>query len=554
MNSKVARVRESCTAHGVRVRHLLCLLAAMCVAGSLVVANSGAIDVSAQTLSPGRGATVARQSKLPSPEKIIGDYLKALGGKKRVAVIRDATYEWLTAESAAEDGERTRRRTKTPAAERTDVPTTGGELSTAASQRSAWMQMPGGFSQTLTGADAQTAKLQAALNASRLVDFKKLNVLARTLSLEQLDGEPAYVVEFSTREGGRLRYWFGASNKLLRQVADDTRRATVRFGDYRVVKSVLEPHRVTQRIEGEEPRTLMLQSVRYNTGLAESIFDPPVSSEIIDVPALLRDVASNQTELDGRVSEYTFTRKQTEREINDRGELKKEKVIVHEVYPVVGGGRVLKLISEGGMPLPPDKATKEEKRVVDELAKAEREYEERQQKRARVKAEREKKKGNETGVGENGDDDLGISAFLRACEFVSPRRERFRDRDAVVFDFRARPGFRPTTRDQSLIVKLAGVVWIDPSDKQVMRLEARLVDGFKIGGGLLASVRSGSNFAFEQARMVDGVWLPRFSQISASAKVFLLAGFKLDATREYSDYKRFSTKTVDAVLDAPLKP
>jgi hypothetical protein len=32
------------------------------------------------------------------------------------------------------------------------------------------------------------------------------------------------------------------------------------------------------------------------------------------------------------------------------------------------------------------------------------------------------------------------------------------------------------------------------------------------------------------------------------------AGFRLDATREYSDYKRFSTKTDDAKIDTPVKP
>jgi len=30
------------------------------------------------------------------------------------------------------------------------------------------------------------------------------------------------------------------------------------------------------------------------------------------------------------------------------------------------------------------------------------------------------------------------------------------------------------------------------------------------------------------------------------------AGFRLDAACEYSDYKRFSTKTDDAKLDAPV--
>ena len=517
---------------------------ALCLAAVLATSLSGA-GVFAQT--------PARAGKLPSPEKIVGEYLKAVGGKKRVAGVRDAVYEW-SVEGQQQGTTALRIQRRSPDAERRDV-LDGGNMagSAAANSRTAWVQEgTGGFLQTLTGAEASIAKLHATLAARRLVDYKKSNVLARTIALEQIAGEQSYLVEFATREGGRVRYWFGATSKLILQIADDARR--VRFGDYRAEGRVLEPHRMTEERDGQRARTLMLTNVRYNTGISDDVFDPPRAAETIDVLALIREVGRNQQELDQRVSEYTFTRRQVEREINDRGEVKKEKTIVHEVYPVAGGGRVLKLISEDNVALSAEKAAREEKRVVEELAKTERENEKRQQKRAREKEERAKKKGSETGVGENGDDDVGIAAFLRASEFVSPRRERFRDRDAVVFDFRARPGFRPTNRDETLIAKLAGVVWIDPVDRQVMRLEARLAEGFKIGGGLLASVRPGSNFAFEQTRLADGVWLPRFSQISASAKVFLLAGFKLDATREYSDYKRFSAKTGDATLDAPVKP
>ncbi|HEV2828657.1 MAG TPA: hypothetical protein VGW76_13755, partial [Pyrinomonadaceae bacterium] len=34
------------------------------------------------------------QNRLPSAEKIVDSYLKTIGGKKRIADIRDATYEW----------------------------------------------------------------------------------------------------------------------------------------------------------------------------------------------------------------------------------------------------------------------------------------------------------------------------------------------------------------------------------------------------------------------------------------------------------------------------
>ena len=331
-------------------------------------------------------------------------------------------------------------------------------------------------------------------------------------------------------------------------LTDDVRRSRVRFADYRQGErgAPLEAHRVELERGGSSaaPLVLHLESARYNTGLDGALFDPP-SESALNIPALLREVERNQNELDRRISEYTFTRKQTEREINDRGEVKKEKTLVHEVYPVEGGGRVLKLISEDGRPLSPERMRKEEQRVGEEIEKAEREHTERKRKRE------ERARKNRGEAGEEGDDDPGVATFLRACEFISPRRELFRGRETIVFDFQPRRGFRPSNRAESLIAKLVGVIWIDPVDRQVIRLEARLADSFKVGGGLLAQVRPGSAIVLEQTRMPDGVWLPRFSQISLAAKLFLFAGFKLNATREYSDYKRFSTKTGDATLDAP---
>jgi hypothetical protein len=233
--------------------------------------------------------------------------------------------------------------------------------------------------------------------------------------------------------------------------------------------------------------------------------------------------------------------------------VKKEKTRVHEIYPVAGGGRALKLLSEDGVPLSPERLAEQERGVVEAIKRIERENAKREQKLERenaAKAERARKRG-ETGAGADGDDEIGIGVFLRASEFVSPRRERFRERDAIVFDFRPRPNFKATTRGEAIIGKLAGVAWIDAVDKQVMRLEARLAEGFKVGGGLVASVRPGSAVVLEQARLEDGVWLPRFSQINASAKIFFFAGFRLDAIREYSNYRRFSTSVGDAKVEPP---
>src|SRR5256714_7266086 len=232
------------------------------VCAVLLIAFASSAQLSAQKKS-----TAARTQKLPSPEKIIGDYLKAIGGKKRLTGITDATYEWKIQlkdqlMGSAETQE------KAPAATRTKMTFGNGEINSAVSSRSAWTRGLDGNLRTLTDAEAGSAKLQAALDASRFIDYKKLNVLARTVAFDETSTEPAYVVEFSTRAGARLRYWFSTSSKLLLKTVDETRATTVSFTDYRAENGVLEPHRVEIATNSKDALTLLLQSARYNAGLS----------------------------------------------------------------------------------------------------------------------------------------------------------------------------------------------------------------------------------------------------------------------------------------------
>jgi hypothetical protein len=512
-------------------------------------------------------ALAQKRQKLPSPEKIVNDYLKTIGGKKLVAGIRDATYEWTVRQTdaqAAQTGKATTQ-LKAPASTRVEISLSDGQKAEAADKdeanqtvaspvaasklikaganaRSAWMKDSDGNARTLTDAQAHAAKLQSLLDASRLVDYKKLNVLARTAAVEEKDGEAAYLVEFSLRNGARLRYWFGVNSKLLLAVSNDAQKVSRSFKDYRAENGLLEPHTVEWRAEGNSPLVLELQHVSYNTNLADTLFDPP-SSETIDVATLLREVDRNQEQLDERVGDYTYTEKLTERKINDKGEVTEETVKVYEVYPVPGREDVRKLISENGVTLSADKAAKEDKRVIEEMEKAERERAKAAEKRERDRANGKKEKPE--------NDDPGIGDFLRSAELVSPRRERLRDRDTIVFDFRPRAGYKPKGDLENIASKLTGVVWIDPVDKQVMRLEARLIESYKMGGGLLASIRPGTAFTFEQKRMDDGVWLPVYTQANISAKILLFKGLNLNVTQEFSNYQRFNGDVKDYKLSAP---
>jgi hypothetical protein len=283
--------------------------------------------------------------------------------------------------------------------------------------------------------------------------------------------------------------------------------------------------------------------------LAANLFDPPRAAESLDVTTLLREVSRNQDEVEKRFSEYSFFQTETDREIDGQGVVKKETVKVFEVFPIAHREPILKLISENGLPLSADRAAREDKRVEEEFLKAERDKDKDAQRQEKRRAERQRKRSANGQQEEN--DDVEISQFFRNCEFVSPRHERFHDRDTIVFDFRAKPGFKPSTRQESLIAKLVGVVWIDPADKQVIRLEARLAEGFKMGGGLLVSLRPGAALIMEQTRMNEGIWLPRLVQINLSVKVLLFGGGDMNKTVEWSNYKHFSADVDSYKLGVP---
>jgi hypothetical protein len=159
--------------------------------------------VLAATASTALAQSTALPKKLPSVEKIVEAYFKAVGGKKVIAAQRDATYEWSVQlndqTTTANDTTRTARTLrKAPNAERFELTLGDRQIISGTNSRSAWEIGLDKQLRTLTSLEAATAKLQTTLAASRLIDFKKANVLARVLSLGDLGSEPAYI-RFRTR-------------------------------------------------------------------------------------------------------------------------------------------------------------------------------------------------------------------------------------------------------------------------------------------------------------------------------------------------------------------
>jgi hypothetical protein len=261
-----------------------------------------------------------------------------------------------------------------------------------------------------------------------------------------------------------------------------------------------------------------------------------------DLKALFKEIDDNQKAIDKIKENYTGTRSEKETEYDKTGKVTKREVKEYTFF-YLAGSEISTLMSKDGNPLIGEELKKENEKTQKEI----REHE----------AKKQAKEAKEKGSGKNDEEEPGIEVFLRVCQFVNPRRERFRGQDVLVFDFEPNPEFKAHKLEEKVVQKLAGVVWIDEKAHDVARLEAYFVDDFKFAGGVLANLQKGTSFVFEQAFINNEVWLPTYEEAHVGVRVLLLKGIKVNVVNRYSDYKRFNVESIStlgkpkASADAP---
>lgn len=505
----------------------------------------------------------AQTSRQPTAEKIINDYFKAAGSKKRLAAIKSAVYQWKYRRDNSPNVGQAQTRLQNPALYRfdlsepavSDLSTNDESAATIATNGNAvWRRDADGKLRTLSDAESKAVRLQSILAATRLVDIKRQRISAQIVGSEKVADETASVVEFSARNGARIRYFFGANSKLPIKIENPAAQTSVCLSNYRDAgNGILEAQKLTEPCAADSNANSVvfeLEKVSYNAPLNQTIFDPPGTLENFDLAALLAELTENEEKLQERLSEYSFVQKVSERTFTGKGAVNKESQRVYEVFPTRGGKRVLKLISENGVPLAGEKLAGEERRASKELTDAEEEFEKEQRKRQNIPTELEQRRRSETTPAGGGLEQQAILTLLRTSDVYAPRIEFFRDREAIVVNFRPRANFKPRDFNESVFSKLAGTAWIDKEEKQIIRLETIVTENVKLGGGLLATFRKGSAIIFERTKFGE-VWLPKLFQANASARFLLVAGLDASSETEYGSYNRFESEVKDYKVNEP---
>jgi hypothetical protein len=488
------------------------------------------------------------------PQKIVEQYVKAAGGAKTLSRIQTLTIEGTFNMEDGKSGTYTFD-TKLPNRYYMELLAGGKNLIEAYNGKSAWRQNAAGEIGTMVGAEGMQLEAAAQVYNSRLVNPKKSKIAMALVGHAQVRGKDTLQLELATAAGMKRQIFFDSQTHLIVKEAATVGgiEEEILYDDYRTLDGVKVPYKIELH-RGSDKYDIGVTRAVINGTIGERVFDFPRKSQVQlpDLKALFKEIDDNQKAIDKIKENYTGTRVEEETQFESDGRVKKRETSEFTFF-YLNGEEVSTLVKKDGKPLSPEEQKKENEKTQKHIAEIQ---------KSQAKKEAKEEKAKEEGK-EDKEDDPGIEVFLRACQFVNPRRERFRGQDVLVFDFEPNPEFKAHKLVEKVVQKLAGVVWVDEKAHDVARLEAYFVGDMKIGGGLLANLQKGTSFVFEQAFVNNEVWLPTYEEAHVGVRVLLVKGFKVNAVTRYSDYKKFNVETVSTIAnpkggagpaDTPTKP
>ncbi len=232
----------------------------------------------------------------------------------------------------------------------------------------------------------------------------------------------------------------------------------------------------------------------------------PGAREIADkVIARLRQVEEQKSR-----EHYTYTLHFVVEKLADDGSVKDREESVYE--PAwVDGARVPRLVRKNGRPLSANELEQERRRARD------------------LRADSRKKPQEE--------------AFRLDHELVSRYQaevtglETIDGHAAYALRFQPRSGELPERRRiDRLLNHLAGTVWVDVRDYEVVRVEGRLREPVTWAWGVLATVEK-LDFVIEQVRLDDATWMPKRIDASYLGRVVFSALHQRQRST-WSDFRR----------------
>jgi hypothetical protein len=484
-----------------------------------------------------------------SPGKILKQASKALGGEKVLQNLRSSEKRGKITRLNDRASGSFRMQIAQPNFYNESYDLNGFETESGFNGKSGWRRDSRYGLRTLTGEASRDFAAEASFKNIGWFNYKKDKSKITPSGQVNVNGKTANSLTLTTAKGVAIKMYFDAATNLLlrEEIPAGNLTKIFDYSDYRIVDRINEPFTINAKI-GEESYLIKLEEVFHNRQIARENFDFPKSAgdPLPDIPTLLISLQANEDKIDDILEDYSYTQKIIRRELGKDGILREKESETNQLS-FYKGRRIRRLIEKNGKPLSTSEQSEEDKNAQKRVAEIEKEI---------AKKEAQTVRQSANGTPDDESNRVSIAEVLRASNLVNPRRERFRGRDVVVFDFEPNPNFdfRNAKSFLKFFGKTAGVMWIDEKDKQVARLEAILFDNFKVGGGFLANLKKGASFALEQERVNDEIWLPSTADINLSVKVLLVKGINVNQVIKSYNYQKFSTEVKESKVNEIKNP
>ena len=239
---------------------------------------------------------------------------------------------------------------------------------------------------------------------------------------------------------------------------------------------------------------------------------------IPDIRTLMTEVSEHQKQLEKVRENYTYHSTSVTDDIDSSGKVTKTESEESEVF-FVNGHRIERSVKKDGKPLNDHDQQKEQERIQKLVEKA-------------TNTPPDQPLENHNGT-------ISIFSLLGIMDVSSPRRDTFRGRPTIIFDFAGKRDAKTHGLAEDASKKIAGTIWIDERDREVAHIEAHFMDNFHVGGGLLANIQKDSSFVFDQAPVNGEIWFPTSAEGRVEARVLLLKGIRQHYVEHDSSYERF---------------
>ncbi len=394
----------------------------------------------------------AHTARAQDAGKIVEQYLKAAGGTRVLARIQTLTLEGTFTSDDGKMGTYTLD-TKLPNRFYSELMAGEKNLIEGYNGKSAWHQNAAGELGTLVGPEGMQMEAAAQYYNSRLVNPKKSKIALAFVGHAQVRGRDAVQLEVTTATGVKRQVYFDPQTHLIVKEAATVGgvEEEILYDDYRAVDGVRLPYKIELH-RGSDKYDITVTRAVINGTVGERVFDFPIKSQVKlpDLKALFKEIDDNQKAIDKIKENYAGSQSEEETEFEGDGRVKKRESNDYTFF-YLNGEEVTTRVKKDGKLLSAEEQKKENEKTQKRIA----ELQKRETKKE-AKAEKAKEEGKSDEK-----DEPGIEIFLRACQFVNPRRERFRGQDVLVFDFEPNPEFKAHKMVEKIAQKLAGVVWID---------------------------------------------------------------------------------------------